>query len=143
MSEIKLCKDCKHFSPPVNPYYSQLAAIQGAGYGACVNPYPALQGQIGAYPISEPKRVGLCKRGDLWTTDPVYGCSVAINEQATEAKWQRESGECGKEAKFFEDKPEPEPIIHETPLNLFGGPCGTITIPNDVPRPWWKFWGKA
>jgi len=139
MSEIKLCKDCKHFSPPVNPYYSQQAAMQGAAYGACANPFSTLQGQIGAYPISEPKRVGLCKRCDLWTTDPVYGWPIAINEQGAEAKWQRESGECGKEAKFFE--PKPEPVKAEPPSIPDGFKVvAHIIEPIDPPRPWWKFW---
>lgn len=146
MSEIKLCKDCKHFSPPINVYYSQQAAAQGIAWGGAANPFNSQLHQIDNY--QKPASVGLCKRADLWTTEPVYGLSVAVNEKASEAKWQRESGECGTDARCFELKHEPELPIVEISSDpwrggLFGGSFGSITVPHDVLRPWWKFWGKV
>lgn len=82
MSDMKLCKNCKHSR---NAYYMGITPMLG-----CQHP--------------------------RFTTapDPVYG---VVSEPIMDCTAERDSGDCGRDARYYEPKPLPEPTWLE---RIFG-----------------------
>ena len=117
MSEIKLCKDCKWFRPALNWYtLQQMNAQQNMGNVLV--------------PTPQPEKV-MCVRPDLMRDDLVNGGCVPLNVKSNDPEWQR-TGDCGREAKYF----EPKPVPVAPPVNYFAGFDHCVS----PAKPWWRFW---
>lgn len=95
MSELKLCKDCRHYQ------------------------------KAWAHPFGGPYLPESCRAPELTRTSPVTGNQIWIDEKADHAPLQmREAGGCGADAKWFESAPEAVIAIqnaHQDPIKQTGG----------------------